>query len=37
MITVLFPSPYYDAEWRRLSDPDWGKTRLWEDLRRRFA
>ena len=37
MITVLFPTPYYDADWRPLAEPDWSKTRLWEDLRRRFA
>ena len=37
MITILFPNPYYDDAWRRLPEPDWGKTRLWEDLRRRFA
>jgi hypothetical protein len=37
MLTVLFPSPYYDAEFRRLPEPDWAKTALWEDLRRRYA
>lgn len=37
MITILFPSPYYDAEWRRLPEPRWEKTRLWEALRDRYA
>lgn len=37
MITILFPSPYYDAEWRRLPEPRWEKTRLWEELRERYA
>jgi hypothetical protein len=37
MITVLFPNPYYDAEWRPLSEPDWSKTRLWKELKARFG
>ena len=37
MISVLFPNPYYDAHSRRLPEPDWSKTRLWEDFRTRFA
>jgi hypothetical protein len=37
MITVLFPSPHFDAEWRRLSEPRWEKTALWRGLRSRYA
>jgi len=39
MITVLFPSPFYDETdgFRRLPEPDWSKTRLWEETRQRFA
>ena len=39
MITVLFPSVYYDEadDFRRLPEPDWSKTRLWEEMRKRFA
>ena len=39
MITVLFPSPYYDEAdgFRRLAEPDWSKTRLWENARTRFS
>ena len=37
MISVLFPNPYYDEHSRRLPEPDWSKTRLWEDFRTRFA
>ena len=37
MITVLFPSPHFDAEWRRLAEPRWEKARLWRELRRRYA
>lgn len=37
MTTVLFPSPYYDEAWNRLSAPDWSKLELWEALRDRYA
>ena len=37
MITVLFPSPHFDAEWRRLAEPRWEKTALWRGLRRRYS
>ena len=37
MITILFPSPHFDDEWRRLSEPHWEKTELWRALRRRYA
>ena len=30
MVTVLFPSPYYDERFERLPEPDWSKTALWE-------
>ena len=37
MITVMFPSPYYDDTWQRLPEPDWSKVRLWETLRDRYT
>ena len=37
MITVLFPSPHFDERWRRLPEPRWEKTELWQDFRRRYA
>jgi hypothetical protein len=37
MVTVLFPSPYYDDTFERLPEPDWSKTALWESLRQRYA
>ncbi|MBI1964555.1 MAG: hypothetical protein HYS37_14395 [Candidatus Rokubacteria bacterium] len=37
MITVLFPNPHYDEDWRLLQEPRWEKTTLWETLRRRYA
>jgi hypothetical protein len=37
MVTVLFPSPYYDDRFERLAEPDWSKTTLWESLRQRYA
>ena len=37
MVTVLFPNPYLDEELRRLREPRWEKTAVWEDLRRRYA
>lgn len=36
MITVLFPNPHYDENFKRLKEPRWEKTKLWEDLRRRY-
>jgi hypothetical protein len=32
MITVLFPSPYYDEAFALLATPDWSKTALWDSL-----
>ena len=37
MLTVLFPNPYYDDDWRLLKEPRWEKAALWETLRRRYA
>lgn len=37
MITVLFPNPHFDDEFKRLREPRWEKTKLWEDLRARYA
>jgi hypothetical protein len=37
MVTVLFPSPYYDERFERLAHPDWDKLQLWEALRARYA
>ena len=37
MITVFFPNPYYDEAFRRLKEPDWEKTRVWEEFRRRYG
>ena len=37
MITVLFPNPYYDKDFKLLKEPLWEKTKLWEDLRRRHV
>jgi len=37
LITVLFPSAYYDDGFARLAEPDWSRTRLWEELRARFG
>jgi hypothetical protein len=37
MITVLFPSPHFDADWRRLAAPRWEKTALWRALREEFT
>lgn len=37
MISVLFPSPYYDEKFQRLKEPRWEKTKLWEDLRARYV
>jgi hypothetical protein len=37
MITVYFPNPWLDEEDRRVREPRWERTALWEDLRRRYA
>ena len=37
LITVLFPSPFYDGRLARLPEPDWSRTRLWNELRARFS
>jgi hypothetical protein len=38
MITVFFPSPFYDhAADARRREPDWSQTALWEDFRARWA
>ncbi len=37
MITILFPSPYFDETWQRLREPRWDKTELWQGLRRRYT
>lgn len=36
MISVLFPNPHYDENFKRLKEPHWEKTKLWEDLRVRY-
>lgn len=36
MITVFFPNPYYDDASERLRAPDFTRTALWEDFRRRY-
>jgi hypothetical protein len=37
MVSVFFPNPHFDDEWKRLREPRWEKTALWEDLRARYA
>ena len=38
MISIFFPSPFYDAATdTRRREPDWSRTALWEDFRRRWA
>jgi len=37
MITLLFPSPHFDESWRRLAEPRWEKTELWQDFQRRYT
>lgn len=37
MITVFFPNPHLDEELRRVREPRWDKTRLWQSLRDRYA
>jgi len=36
MTTVFFPNPYYDDASERLREPDFTRTALWEDFRRRY-
>jgi len=36
MVTVLFSSPYLDDQLNRLPEPDFTRTALWEELRRRY-
>jgi hypothetical protein len=37
MITVFFPNPWLDDADKRVREPRWEKTALWEDLRARYA
>lgn len=37
MITILFPNAHFDEAWRRLPEPRWEKTALWQELSRRYA
>ena len=37
MITVFFPNPHLDEALRRVREPRWERTRLWESLRDRYA
>jgi len=37
MITVFFPNPWLDDDQRRVREPRWEKTALWEALRARYA
>jgi hypothetical protein len=38
MITVLFPSPFYDhVTEARHHPPEWSRTALWDDFRARYA
>jgi hypothetical protein len=38
MITIFFPNPWLDeASERRVHEPRWDRTALWDDLRRRYA
>jgi hypothetical protein len=37
MITVFFPSPWFDDDMRRLARPRLEKLQLWEELRRRYT
>ena len=37
MVTVLFPSPYFEHDGRMLTEPKWERLALWDDLRRRYA
>ena len=38
MITIFFPSPFYDHETdARRREPDWSRTALWEAMRARWS
>jgi hypothetical protein len=37
MITVFFPSPFYDADTDRRREPDWSRTALWEAMCDRWS
>ena len=37
MVTVLFPNPHFDDDFKRLAPPRWEKTALWESLRSRYV
>ena len=38
MITVFFPSPFYDhVTEARHHPPEWSRTALWNDFRARYA
>jgi hypothetical protein len=37
MVTVLFPSPYFERDGRMLAEPRWERVALWEDFRRRYG
>ena len=37
MVTVLFPSPYFEQDGRMLPEPRWERLALWEDFKRRYA
>jgi hypothetical protein len=37
MITIFFPNPHLDDELRRVREPRWEKTRLWQSLREQYA
>jgi hypothetical protein len=37
MVTVLFPSPFFEPDGRMLAEPRWERTALWDDFRRRYG
>ena len=37
MITVYFPNAWLDDDDRRLREPRWERTAIWDDLRRRYG
>jgi hypothetical protein len=37
MITVFFPNPHLTDEQNIRATPDWGRLRLWEQMRQRYA
>jgi hypothetical protein len=37
MVTVLFPSPYFEPDGRMLSEPKWQRVELWDEMKRRYA